>query len=135
MSFKKIEYKELNARQKENYNFHHVAAVLVEYGFACLWLNDDWQGADFIANHVDGEVFLKVQLKGRLTLDKKYRGKNIFVVFRENNQWYLYPHDEMMKKLLKKGFMKGAKAWDEKGNYSWARVPKTILTILNSYKI
>ena len=60
----KIEYKDLNSRQQENYNFHKIAADLAEYGYSCMWLNDDWQGADFIANHIDGDTFLKVQLKG-----------------------------------------------------------------------
>lgn len=65
MRFKKIQYVDLNARQKENYNFQKIAASLAEYGYSCMWLNDDWQGADFIANHIDGVEFLKVQLKGR----------------------------------------------------------------------
>ena len=46
---KKIHYKDLNSRQKENYNFQKVAGELADYGFNCLRLTDDWQGADFIA--------------------------------------------------------------------------------------
>ena len=54
MSFplKKIPYKDLNSRQKENYNFQKVAGELADYGFNCLRLTDDWQGADFIACHI-----------------------------------------------------------------------------------
>ncbi len=76
-----IRYTELNARQQENYNFQKVSAVLADYGFATLRLTDDWQGADFIAQHIDGETFLKVQLKGRLTFNKKYLGKGLYVAF------------------------------------------------------
>ncbi len=53
----KIAYHELNARQKENYNFLRVSAVLADYGFMTMRLSDDWQGADFIAQHIDGATF------------------------------------------------------------------------------
>lgn len=55
----KINYTALNDRQKETYNFQQVSAVLAQYGFATIKLNDDWQGADFIAQHINGELFLK----------------------------------------------------------------------------
>jgi hypothetical protein len=77
-----IEYSNLNSRQKENYNYQKISAVLADYGFITHRLTDDWQGADFIAQHFDGKTFLKVQLKGRLTFDKKYLGKDIYIAFR-----------------------------------------------------
>lgn len=49
MNLKKIIYTELNSKQKENYNFHKVASALADYGYNSMRLNDDWQGADFIA--------------------------------------------------------------------------------------
>ena len=54
MKLDKINYSDLNARQKENYNYHKLASVLADYGFDCMRLNNDWQGADFIAVHNDG---------------------------------------------------------------------------------
>ena len=82
MDFKKILYGKLNSKQKENFNFHKVASALADYGYNSLRLNDDWQGADFIA--VNGDNMLKVQLKGRFTVDKKYIGKSILIAFIEN---------------------------------------------------
>ena len=73
--FQRVPYGELNSRQKENRNFQKVAARMADYGFNCLRLTDDWQGADSIACHIDGETFLKVQLKGRMSIDRKYLGK------------------------------------------------------------
>ena len=76
-----IRYHDLtNAKQKENYNFLKVSAILADYGFMTMRLNDDWQGADFIAQHIDGETFLRVQLKGRLWFAKKYMDKSLFIV-------------------------------------------------------
>ena len=133
--FNKVEYRDLNSKQKENYNFHKLAAVLADYGYSSMWLNDDWQGADFIANHINGETFLRVQLKGRLTINKKYCEKDIYVAFRDDNDWYIYPHDELMNKLLENSFMVGSASWDDRGGYSWPSIPKKIKDIISIYKL
>ena len=93
----KISYSELNAKQQENYNYQKVSAVLADYGFNTLRLSDDWQGADFIAIHINGEDFLKVQLKSRLTFDKKYIGRSIWICFPYQGSWFLYEHDELLQ--------------------------------------
>jgi frataxin-like iron-binding protein CyaY len=118
MDFKQIEYQELNARQQENYNFAKLAATLADYGFSALRLSDDWQGADLIAIHIDGATYLKVQLKGRLTFDKKYLGKSIWIAFRTAGSWYLYDHDTWLEEIARK-HIENSKAWREDGEYSW----------------
>lgn len=133
--FKRIQYEQLNSRQKENFNFQKVAAELADYGFNCMWLNDDWQGADFIACHIDGNKFIKVQLKGRLTIDQKYSGKDIHVAFNQNGKWFIYPHDDLRDELLNLGLMKGSKSWDESGGFSWPNIPKHILVHMEKYAI
>lgn len=127
MRFERVPYGALNARQKENYNFHKVASRLADYGFTSLRLTDDFEGADFVALHVDGETILRVQLKGRLTFDRKYVGKDIWIGFRHNETVYLYPHDELLAHVLAAGKMERTLSWTEKGLYSfpvlstWAR--------------
>ena len=125
-NFTKIEYNLLNSKQKENYNFHKVASALADYGYNSLRLNDDWQGADFIA--INGEDMLKVQLKGRFTVDKKYIGKSILIVFIEKNVIKLYDHDEAVK-MLPDNIIK-SKSWDDKGGYSWGQTPKIYDSII-----
>jgi len=97
MKFKKIKYSSLNPKQQEIYNFQKVSAVLADYGFNCIKLNDDWQGADFLAYHKDGKKTLKVQLKGRLTIDKKYVGKDIYITFPLDDKWCVIPHDHLVE--------------------------------------
>ena len=97
---KRIQYRDLNSRQKKNYNFLKLSAVLADFGYMTLRLTDDWQGADFIAQHIDGETFMKVQLKSRLAFNKKYCGKNIYIAFSQDFDWYLYPHDEILEQVL-----------------------------------
>ena len=137
MMLKKIQYTDLNAKQKENYNFQKIAASLADYGYSCMWLNDDWQGADFIANHIDGIDFLKVQLKGRLTIDKKYVGKDIFVAFRHKDDTYLYPHDELMSFVFKElPYTEKGDSWAQNGGFSWPNpMPKKLEQELARYKL
>lgn len=134
-TFCRITYDQLNSRQKENYNFQKVAAHLADYGFNCLRLSDDWQGADFIACHIDGNKFLKVQLKGRLNIDTKYSGKDIYIAFCDGGTWYLYPHDEVKDLLLANHLMAGSKSWDEGGGYSWPYLSVQMKVLLQKYVI
>ena len=95
MKFEKIDYRRLNARQKENFNFQKVSAVLADFGFVTLRLSDDWESADFIAVHLSGRI-IRVQLKSRLAFYKKYHGKDLYIAFAEDGNWYLYPHDHLL---------------------------------------
>lgn len=131
--FQQIDYKDLNSRQKENFNFQKVAGHLADYGYNCLRLSDDWHGADFIACHIDGNRFLKVQIKGRLTIQKKYCAKDIYIAFLHKTNWYLYPHDKVMNLLIKQGYMTGTISWDNDGSYSWPHISEHILSILKPY--
>ena len=134
LKLKRIRYKDLNTRQKENFNFQKVASTLADYGFNCIRLSDDWQGADFIACHIDGNTFVKIQLKGRLTFDKKYIGKDIYIAFKQGEQGYLYPHDELLQKVLEEfEFMKGTEAWDVNGAYSRSPIPKELEKLMDQY--
>ncbi|WP_298486241.1 hypothetical protein [uncultured Maribacter sp.] len=72
---------------------------MANYGFNSMRLNDDWQGADFIAVHIDGDDMLKVQLKGRFTLAKKYIDKNIYIAFIENDNVKIYLHDDAINRM------------------------------------
>ena len=126
MQLNKVNYNELNAKQKENYNFHKVAAALAEYGYNSMRLNDDWQGADFIA--VKGDDMLKIQLKGRFTVEKKYIGKGIYVSFIEDGKIKIYKHDEAVNLLPEK--TKKTESWAKRGGYSWGKTPKQYESII-----
>ena len=131
----RVRYRDLNARQKENFNFMKLSAVLADFGFAMLRLTDDWQGADFIAQHIDGDTFLKVQLKGRAVVDKKYEGKDLYIAFPGGSSWYLYPHDEVLREILARTRVGQTKSWREKGGYSFPRLTDAIRPILDPYRI
>jgi len=137
MKFKKIKYKDLNAKQKESYNYQKISALLADYGFTTIKLDDDWQGADFLAIHIDGKQQLKVQLKGRLTFDKKYQKKKIYICFPHKKKWYLYPHDSLLKLFLNKysNTFAQSKSWRTKGSYSWSTLSDENIKTLDKYHL
>lgn len=135
IEFRRVNYANLNAKQKESYNYQKVSAALADYGFVTLRLSDDWQGADFIAQHIDGRTFMKVQLKSRPAFGKKYLGKDLFIAFFDGAAWYLYPHDEVLEKLLASSTVGGTISWAERGGYSWKTAPRHLRELLASYRL
>ena len=116
---KKINYTDLNSKQKENYNYHKTASALADYGYDSMRLNNDWQGADFIA--VKDDEMLKVQLKGRFTIDKKYIGKDIHIAFIEDDIVKMYKHDDAVNKIPEN--VSNSSSWEDKGSYHWGKTP------------
>jgi hypothetical protein len=130
----RIRYKDLDARQKENYNYQKLAAVLADYGFVTMRLSSDWKGADLIAQHINGDTIL-VQLKGRLTFCQKYVGKGLYIAFPRRDDRYLYPHDEFLEKVNTMIGIKNTTSWTEKGVYSFPSLSKMMYKLLNQYQI
>lgn len=118
MELQRIRYDDLNKKQREVYNFQKVASLLAEYGYNCIKLADDWEGADFLAYHKDGQT-LRVQQKGEgLSIYKKYCGKGLYITFRVRGHWYLARHDELVERLAKH---QDTESWKSKGVW---RIPK-----------
>ncbi len=137
---KKVEYGSLNSKCKEQYNFQKISAVLADYGYATIKLSDDWKGADFIAQSMKGEGFLKVQLKARFTVARKYEEhKDLYVAFPVDlkiGQWCIYPHNEMINLLKEAGLYLNTKSWTKQGGeYSVPKIPKQLKKLLENYMI
>lgn len=134
MRYQKIRYEDLNAKQKERYNFQKVSSLLADLGFTTVLLTDDWNGADFLAIHKDGDV-LKVQLKGRMTFDKKYLEKNLFICFPEGADWYLYPHDELLEQINAENKLTETESWNKEGKYSFPNLSNKQKALLKPHLI
>ena len=128
----KIEYRTLNSKAQETYNFHKMAAILADYGYNCLWLNDDWNGADCIAVHIDGISDFKIQLKGSISFARKYWAKNIYIAFFEQGDLYIYPQDYILAQVENNI---ADKTWLEKGTYFQTKITKKFREILEPYKV
>lgn len=135
LNLTKIKYGLLKAKQKENYNYQKLSGVLADYGFVTMRLSDDWQGADLIAQHIDGDTFLKIQLKGRLTFCDKYLRKSIHIAFPYGDVWFLYPHDELLERIHGLRGIKLTQTWTRKGEYSFSVPSKLLRQLLKPYEI
>ena len=131
----RIDPKKLNGKQKEIYNFQKSAALLADYGFNCIKLTDDWQGADFLADHFDGKTTLRVQLKARVTIDKKYVGQNLWMNFPSGGTWYLVPHDKLVEVIGKTTNWLNTSSWQEHGAYSSANPSPKLIQQLRPFAV
>jgi len=135
MALTKIEYESLNSKQREIYNFQKIAAVLADYGFNCMKLSDDWQGADFIAYHKDGNETLKIQLKARVSIDKKYLGKGLYVAFPLNGFWYMVEHDRLVEFVGERTNWLNTESWTQKGCYNSASPSRELMELLKGCRL
>lgn len=135
LQLKQVQYDALNARQQENYNFQKLSAILADFGFITHRLSDDWNGADMIAQHIYEDFFFRIQLKGRLTFSKKYQGKEIWIAFRKEETWFLYPHDAVLKAAFNLTNVANTDSWITAGGYSFPNVPEALLPALSEYEL
>ena len=132
--FERINYENLNSRQKESYNFQKLAGELADFGFTCMLLHDDWEGADFLAVHVRGNSVLKVQLKGRLTVADKYEGKDLWIAFPHEGAWYLVEHDVLVAIVGETTPWLASQSWAN-GEYSSAKPSKALMHRLFNFRL
>ena len=136
MQLQEVVYKKLTGKQKENYNYAQLSAKLADLGLLTTRLHDDWEDADFIARHINKGLTLRVQLKSRLTFDKKYFGKRLWIAFPSKGDWFLFPHDKVFQSVNKKGtILRGTRSWKLRKRYSAGRVSKKVMPFLEKYKI
>jgi len=135
MKFKRIDYSTLSGKQQEIYNFQKIAGVLAEYGFNCIKLADDWLGADFLAYHKDGLETLKVQLKSRLTIDKKYVDKRLHVAFPLSGEWCVVEHDELVRIVGQVTNWLNTPSWTSKGQYHSGKPSQKLIDALEPYTL
>ena len=141
----KVRYRDLSGKQKEIYNFQKISALMADYGFNCIKFDDDWLGADFIAYHPATAKTLKIQLKSRSTISKKYLDKDLWITFPTNEEkdelsigvdkrkWCLIPHDKLFCIAGEVTNWLKTEAFKKKGEYSSHKIPKAILAEVADY--
>lgn len=140
MGFAKVDYQDLNAKQREVYNFHLIAARLAQYGYASYPIRDDWNGGDMFARHMLNGRSLTVQIKSRATFDKKYQGKDLYIGFPLGQAVYVYPHDQVLDKYVAVRAARGLplddnQAWARDGLVHWVKPTKEMMELLKPYEL
>lgn len=140
--FGKVDYRTLNGRQQEVYNFHQIAALLAKHGYASYAIRDDWNGGDMFARHMLTGEPMTIQIKSRLTFDRKYQGKALWIAFPEADTLaaYVYPHDAVLNKYLdlrrdRNLPLEDNAAWERDGLVHWSRPTKELLEVLRPYRL
>jgi hypothetical protein len=137
----KIKYSDLNAKQQEAYNFQKISALLADYGYITIKLDNDWNGADFIAirDAQDGSSLISVQLKGRPCIAKKYANKDLCIAFphhQQSDSWFIIEHDTLLK-LIEEHLPNtiNTKSWQKKGEYNWPTPSKALYQLLEEHRL
>jgi hypothetical protein len=74
-------------------------------------------------------------LKGRCAFDEKYCGKDLYVCFPCDGNWYLYPHDEVLDRVLAEMKIGETASWTDRGGYSFPTLSKKLREILEPYRL
>ncbi|WP_425230803.1 hypothetical protein [Sphingomonas sp.] len=117
---------------REVVNRNALVTLALEHGFnAFLPVYDG--GVDFILYHEGDGIVRKVQLKGRWYIDRKYEGRDIWIAFHVEGDWYLAPHDELVTMGERYGFT-ATSSWREGGAYSCPKPSRAMATDLERYR-
>ena len=73
-----------------------------------------------------------MQLKSRLSFGQKYENKQLYIVFKSGNDWYLFPHDDFLALMPR---IKKSESWRKYGVYSFPRLSREIRAQLEPYRI
>jgi hypothetical protein len=73
-----------------------------------------------------------VQLKGRWTIDRKYLGRDIWVAFPVGVDWFLMPHDKMVRAAPT---YTATTSWKDGGIYHAARPRPDVLDACQPYRL
>lgn len=130
---KKIDVAKLTSAQKQVLQYQKISGILANYGYSTIRVTDNCFGFDFFARCLTEEKHIKIQLKGRLTFDKKYLGKDIYICFYENENWYIYPHDILLQEFIEE--IKNTLSWSENGLYHFPYLTEKNIARLKKYKI
>ncbi|MFC6181101.1 hypothetical protein [Lactiplantibacillus daowaiensis] len=87
-------------KKTEIYNQVKLQAALIDFGLVMVPLAYDSAGADFLLTDFEGNQMIKVQLKARITVSKKYAGKHLYMAFpmdskQPDRDWVIVAHDEL----------------------------------------
>jgi len=134
----KIQYALLSGKEQEAFNAAHLRQLLATYGYLeAFTVSGDKHGADMLFYRSSDAHVLKVQLKGRASIGKSYVGKELYIAFNDKKTgiWYMYPHDEIMEKVLDLGKCTGTVAWDKVGSWNWPGLPVWLKNVLEEWVI
>lgn len=92
------------------------------------------EGIDLIIHRESDGDFKLVQQKSRWTIDRKYVGRNIWIAFRDRDEWFLAPHDELVGFGDAAGYT-ATSSWTDKGIYHRATMTRDLRERCMKYRV
>ncbi|MGH9392939.1 MAG: hypothetical protein ACRD1E_02130 [Terriglobales bacterium] len=87
-----------------------------------------------MAKRAKGEIL--VLKKNRLWFQKKLSGRGLHILFPIRGEWFLYPHDQLLKQMLAAGrVIANTESWDKGGIYHCREVSAWMLPLLAPYRL
>lgn len=122
------------AQIQEVINRNQLVSLLLSHGYN-VYLPVYDSGIDLIAHNEATNQTLNIQLKARWTIMQKYVGRNIYIAFPDDEEWYLAPHEAMVAMGHQHNFTK-TKSWlDQKcgHHYNCPKLSQKIKETMKPY--
>jgi hypothetical protein len=125
----------VSANHVEFANRARLITRLFELGFGVYVPVID-EGIDLVAYREADKHFRAIQLKTRWTIDKKYLGRDIWIAFPDDQtqDWFLAPHDEMVKLGEDRRYCV-TKSWVDRGLYHLAPLGHELRIAMSSWRV
>lgn len=129
----------IDGRMIEMANRHELISMALKMGFNAFQPIID-QGIDFILHREGDQKLIKVQLKSRFRLDKKYEGRDLWMAFPSGDQWYLIPCDTLLSYadeclIGTRSKKREIYSWRNRLNHHSAEIPKTMRPKMEEFKL
>lgn len=125
-----------------------VMPIFVEDGFI-PYIPEFDLGVDYILYREFDDLLIKVQQKGRWTIDRKYLDRQIAVAFPDGKDWYLIPHSSMFEYARDRTNILETASWNDgkpakerpsdyrpkKGTYSVGRLSREMKDHFSSFRL
>ena len=126
---------EFSSQSKEVENRYQLCSFFLKAGFV-PYIPEYDSGVDFILYRESDDLLLKLQLKSRWTVDRKYLERNVWIAFPNSEtagtQWYVVPHDSMVEHS--KTRHSDTLSW-EKGLYHKAKLPQDWIAFYEEFTV
>ena len=66
---------------------------------------------------------------------KKYVGKGLYIAFMDDDDVFVYPHDEMAQRIDNAGRINESASWSQHRSYSWPSPPTWLHNLLKEFKV
>ena len=92
------------------------------------------EGIVLIAHREADDDLKLIQQKSRWTIARKYVGRNIWIAFRDRREWFIAPHEELVRFAEAAGYT-ATESWTERGSYHVKAMSRDLRERCEKYRL